>query len=97
MKNLNRLVNLEIVINSQLNDAEIEKSFDPKMAFTRCKFVNLLVPKNSLNEIVSDSYLESVWKIAELGLTIEKGEKHVQSYKDFVLNQMLNKVSGGWQ
>lgn len=97
MKNSNRLVNLEIVINSHLNDAKIEKSFNPKMAFIRCKFVNLLVPKNSMNEMVSDSYLDSVWKIAESGLTIEKAEEHVKSYDEFVLENMLNKVSAGWK
>jgi hypothetical protein len=97
MKNSNQLTNLEIVIAGQIDDIKIEKKFDSKMANIRCRFIDLLLLKNQNNQIVSDSYLKSIWKIAESGLSIEKGEKLVLSYQDFVLNEMLNKVSGGWQ
>jgi hypothetical protein len=94
MRNLNHKIELAIVIKSHLNDAEIEKSFNAKLAFTRCKFVNLLLAKNSTTEMVTDKYLQSVWKVAEVN--IQNPENHIQSYSDFMLDQMLDKVSGGW-
>ena len=87
-------ISLEIVINSHLSDAEIEASFNKKLALTRTKFVNLLLAKNSITERVTDAYLNSVWEVAESGLT--NGEKYIKSYTDFMLSKMLDKVSGGW-
>lgn len=96
MKNSTRKISLEIVIKSHLADAEIEKSFDKKLSFTRTKFVNLLLAKNSSTEMVTDAYLNEVWELAESGLTTEYLSTRIKSYRDFMLSEMLDKVSGGW-
>lgn len=94
MRNSTNKISLEIVIKSQLNDAEIEKSFNAKLASTRYKFVNLLLAKNSVSEMVTDAYLNSVWEIAESGLLNK--ENYIKPYTEFMLQKMLDKVSGGW-
>ena len=94
MRNSTNKISLEIVIKSQLNDAKIEKSFNSKLSSTRCKFVNLLLAKNSASEMVTDAYLNSVWEVAESGLLNK--ENYIKSYTDFMLEKMLDKVSGGW-
>jgi hypothetical protein len=96
MKNSTKKISLQEVIKSELENSCIEQSFDSKIANIRVRFVHFLLLKNEATEMVTDKYLQSIWKLAESDLTIGYASKYVTSYTDFMLSEMLDKVSGGW-
>jgi len=96
MKKSTKKISLEEVIKLELENSCIEQSFDKNMANTRVRFVHFLLLKNPVTEMVTDKYLKSIWKLAESDLTIGYASKYVTAYTDFMLDEMLDKVSGGW-
>jgi len=96
MKNSTKKISLQEVIKSELENSCIEQSFDSKISNTRVRFVHFLLLKNEATEMVTDKYLKTIWKLAESDLTIGYASKYVTSYTDFMLSEMLDKVSGGW-